>query len=112
MQWDNTYGGSGDDEANSLIVTSDGGFAMAGFTSSFGIGIYDGWLVKTDSSGNTVISQSSSGGIPELETIAIIVVVAVAIILVAVLLLRGRRKSSRSNTNSQSGNPPAPTSPF
>jgi hypothetical protein len=85
---------------------------MAGFTDSFGIGIYDGWLVKTDSSGNTVISQSSSTGISELETIGIIVVLAVVIILVAVLLLRGRRKSSGSKTNSQSGNPPAPTSPF
>jgi len=113
MQWSKTFGGSGDDEPYSLIVTSDGGFAMAGFTDSFGIGIYDGWLVKTDASGNTVISQSSSGGISELETIGIIVVLAVVIILVVVLLFRGRRKSSRSsNTNSQSGNPPAPTSPF
>jgi hypothetical protein len=104
MQWNKTYGGSGDDEPYSLIPTSDGGFALAGFTRSFGVGIYDGWLVKTDASGSTVISKSSSPFSISLETIGLIVVVVIAIILIAAMLMR--RGRSRSNEN-----PAAPTSP-
>ncbi len=51
MQWNQTYGGKGDDEASSVIQTSDGGYAIAGYTNSFGSGNYQGWLVKTDSAG-------------------------------------------------------------
>ena len=111
MQWNKTYGGSGDDEAYALIITSDGGFALAGFTSSFGAPIYDGWLVKTDSSGNTIISQSSSSLPVSLQTIAIIIVVVIIVILVAALVLRRGRPRSDANPSS-SANPPAPTSPI
>jgi len=53
MQWNRTYGGAGDDYANSVVQTSDGGYALAGTTSSFSDdGQADFWLVKTDSSGN------------------------------------------------------------
>jgi len=53
MQWNRTYGGSGSDYANSVVQTSDGGYALAGTTSSFSDdGQADFWLVKTDSSGN------------------------------------------------------------
>ncbi len=58
MQWSQTYGGSDDDEAYSLVQTSDGGYALAGFTASYGAGSYDAFLVKTDSSGNSVMPQS------------------------------------------------------
>ena len=52
MQWDQTYGGVLDDLAYSVIQTTDGGFALTGSTSSFGVlNNYDGWLVKTDSHG-------------------------------------------------------------
>jgi hypothetical protein len=37
--------------ARSLIATSDGGYAMAGYTQSFGAGGNDFWLVKTDELG-------------------------------------------------------------
>ena len=46
QQWDKTFGGSGDDSAYSLIQTSDGGFAIAGWTYSKGAGDRDLWLVK------------------------------------------------------------------
>ncbi len=57
MMWNKTYGGSGDDEAGCVIQTSDGGFALAGYTNSFGAGSYDFWLVKTDSFGGITVEQ-------------------------------------------------------
>jgi hypothetical protein len=48
MQWSNVYGGSGNDLAYSMIPTEDGGYVLAGFTDSFGSGIWDVWIVKTD----------------------------------------------------------------
>jgi hypothetical protein len=50
-QWNMTYGGAKDDGAYSVIETSDGGYAAAGFTSSFGAGENDVWLVKTVANG-------------------------------------------------------------
>jgi len=48
MEWNQTYGGTEDDIASSLVVASDGGYAIAGRTFS----VYsDFWLVKTNSSG-------------------------------------------------------------
>jgi hypothetical protein len=50
-QWKETYGGSQDDVAKCVIQTSDGGYALAGYTNSSGAGGTDMWLVKTDSNG-------------------------------------------------------------
>jgi hypothetical protein len=61
MLWNRTYGGVGSDVAHSLIQTDDGGFALIGETRSFGAGIYDFWLVKTDSSGNMQWNQTYGG---------------------------------------------------
>jgi len=52
MQWNKLYGGTDRDAAQSLVQTSDGGYAIAGYTYSYGAGSNDGWLVKTDESGN------------------------------------------------------------
>jgi len=51
MEWNKTYGGTGSDLAFS-VVDSDGSYALAGRTNSFGAGTADFWLVKVDSSGN------------------------------------------------------------
>jgi len=65
--WSQTYGGEyGDitysfDIAYSLVETSDGGFALAGYTSSFGAGDYDCWLVKTDAYGNMEWNKTYGG---------------------------------------------------
>ena len=59
IQWNRTFGGPFDDEANSIIQTLDGGFAVSGRTQSFGAGYYDMYIVKLDSSGNTCGNTSS-----------------------------------------------------
>jgi hypothetical protein len=51
MQWNNSYGMSGLDIAYSLVQTSDGGFAIAGFTESASAS-FEFWLVRTDTVGN------------------------------------------------------------
>jgi len=61
MQWNRTYGGAGTNELFSIVQTSDGGFALAGHTDSFGVGASDFWLVKTDSVGNMQWNQSYGG---------------------------------------------------
>ena len=50
-QWNVTFGGAKDDGAYSVIQATDAGYAAAGFTSSFGAGGSDMWLVKTTASG-------------------------------------------------------------
>ena len=59
--WNRTYGGTYDDAAQALVQTSDGGYALAGWTDSFGAGGYDFWLVKTDSSGNMLWNKTYGG---------------------------------------------------
>ncbi|MDH5374950.1 MAG: hypothetical protein OEZ21_09050 [Candidatus Bathyarchaeota archaeon] len=58
MEWNQTYGGGGVDLAASLVRTDDGGFALAGRTSSFGAGSQDFWLVKTNSTGGMEWNQT------------------------------------------------------
>ncbi|AET64307.1 hypothetical protein [Methanothrix harundinacea] len=50
-EWNRTIGGPGDDEGLAVVATRDGGYAIAGRTTSFGVGEEDGWLVKTDGLG-------------------------------------------------------------
>lgn len=63
--WSNAYGGVSDDHGNSVAQTSDGGYILGGYTSSFGSGDSDFWLVKTDSNGDTVWSRSYGGNLAE-----------------------------------------------
>lgn len=58
MDWFKTYGGSGRDEGRSIVQTPDGGYALAGFTNSFGSGGFDYWIVKTDPNGNPEWNQT------------------------------------------------------
>jgi|GEM_PF-468716 len=49
-QWNRVFGGQ-NDLARSVRQTFDGGFIISGYTSKYGAGGYDVWLIKTDSSG-------------------------------------------------------------
>ncbi len=64
MLWNKTYGGSGLEFGQCLEPTSDGGYAIACITASFGAGGMDFWLVKTDASGNVEwnMTYGESGG--------------------------------------------------
>lgn len=62
IQFSQTYGGSGNDEARAVAQTRDGGYALVGWTTSFGPGSYpNGWLVKTDAQGNEQFTRTYGG---------------------------------------------------
>ncbi|MBX7255334.1 MAG: hypothetical protein K1Y02_03140 [Candidatus Hydrogenedentes bacterium] len=61
QEWAKTYGGTDLDEANCVIRTSDGGYAVAGYTYSYGEGGKDMYLVKTDSKGDQVWARTFGG---------------------------------------------------
>ena len=68
LLWEDTYGGSKFDEANSIIVSPDGGYIIAGLTQSndgdvigYRGGYSDAWVFKLNESG-TIIWQRSLGG--------------------------------------------------
>ncbi|MBN3035062.1 MAG: hypothetical protein JW861_05705, partial [Bacteroidales bacterium] len=47
-----TYGGTNEDVPSDIILTTDGGIAMTGYTESFGAGMEDGMIIKTDENGS------------------------------------------------------------
>ncbi len=67
IQWQKCYGGNGNDEVHSIQQTSDGGFIMAGFSSSSNgnvtanYGNTDFLVIKTDSTGTIQWSKSLGG---------------------------------------------------
>jgi hypothetical protein len=58
--WEKTYGGEDYDSGYSVQQTSDGGYIIAGNTSSYGAGYYDVYLIKTNEDG-TVVWEKTFG---------------------------------------------------
>jgi hypothetical protein len=59
--WIKKYGGNNQDHGSFVQQTSDGGYILAGDTKSWGAGLNDAWLVKTNATGNVVWSQTFGG---------------------------------------------------
>jgi hypothetical protein len=61
--WTKTYGGAGSDKGKSVQQTTDGGYIVAGETSSYGAGEYDYdvYLIKTNASGDTLWTRTYGG---------------------------------------------------
>jgi len=67
IEWQKSFGGSGDEEANSIEQTTDGGYIVAGFSESsdgdvlLNNGSYDFWILKLHPSGS-IEWQRALGG--------------------------------------------------
>ncbi len=59
--WTRTYGGTGRDEGSSVQQTSDGGYIVCGYTYSFGAGVNDVYLIRTDLNGDTLWTKTYGG---------------------------------------------------
>jgi len=59
--WTKTYGGIEYDEALSVQETADCGFIIAGYTSSFGAGNWDVYLIRTNMGGDTLWTKTYGG---------------------------------------------------
>ncbi len=64
--WIRFFGDSGTEAGLSVQQTSEGGFVIAGFTSSWGAGSDDLYLIKTDSQGYTEWDQTFGGSYADL----------------------------------------------
>ncbi|MGZ3862732.1 MAG: T9SS type A sorting domain-containing protein [Bacteroidia bacterium] len=56
--WSKMYGGSAADYGESVRQTTDGGYVLAGITGSFGAGVEDIYIVKTNSNGDTLWTRA------------------------------------------------------
>ncbi len=61
VNWDESYGGEGNDEARSVIQLRDGNFLLVGYTESQGAGKKDGWAVKVSPTGEQLWDMAYGG---------------------------------------------------
>jgi hypothetical protein len=59
--WTKTFGGLKDDEFKSVIQTSDGNYALTGYTKSFNDSLGDGWIIRIDQNGIATYTTSVGG---------------------------------------------------
>lgn len=64
LQWNKTYGGSGEDKGRAVIQTNDGGYALTGYAQSAdgdgsnNEGFHDNWIIRLDAQGNILWERS------------------------------------------------------
>lgn len=68
IEWIKSFGGSGEDTAQSIAKLSDGGYAILGYTNSVDgdvshkiLGVNDYWLLRLDAEGNLLWSKTYGG---------------------------------------------------
>lgn len=61
LVWQKYYKNSENEEAYSVLPTSDGGFLVVGWTTSFGAGEGDAYLMKVDAAGNFLWHKTYGG---------------------------------------------------
>ncbi|WP_070136990.1 T9SS type A sorting domain-containing protein [Crocinitomix algicola] len=59
--WSYNYGGEGSDWGEGIVLTQDSGYAVAGYTNSYGEGGFDFYLIKTDINGNPLWEKTYGG---------------------------------------------------
>jgi hypothetical protein len=65
QQWSKTYGYTYSEEAFEVQQTSDGGYIIAGGTTSYSLGGWDFWQVKADANGNRQWTQRNGGALDD-----------------------------------------------
>jgi len=74
LEWQKSLGGSGDDQANSIRTTSDGGYIIVGSTTStdgdiiLNKGYADYWIVKLNAQGNVEWQKTYGGTLQDIAT--------------------------------------------
>jgi len=61
LQWDKTYGGTNNDFAYYADITSDNGYIIVGNTESYGNGLKDLYILKTNNIGDSIWSKTYGG---------------------------------------------------
>ncbi len=73
IQWSKYWGGAGKDRAQDIVQTADGGFALAGYTTSAPAAYYDAFLLRTNSSGDTLWSKRyGTGGFEDANSLVLL----------------------------------------
>ena len=69
--WQRAFGGALDEQATSIAIVPEGGFVVAGYTSSFGSGQRDFWVLKLNSVGE-LEWEKTFGGPGDEEALAVV----------------------------------------
>ena len=64
--WTKTYGGDLCEEGYSVRETHDGGYIITGYSESFGPGLVDVYIIKTDENGDSIWTKTCGGADPDI----------------------------------------------